>query len=251
MSLAIFFTVLCFKPKTFQNILSCLGLSEEHLYKHRPFPLNANRLITSSVGLRHLNFSRTVFWILLFKSHSLLDFNPLQWYQIDWRTQTPVGRASHVPMLYPGEGPTETKFMSRPTHSCEKSQAIYTALKNTKGLDSPKVNSPGEVGQILVKLKYFSFSMPAAPFSRCPIAHLLTALPQGVSNSSFTYIQLQTGDFRADQTNRSSDHHHAPFTRSTKFWLPKLISPTLQLTSKKQSWWISAIYFRQMPYSSL
>lgn len=153
MSLAIFFTVLCFKTRTFQNILSCLGLPEEHLYKHRPFPLNANRLITSSVGLRHLNFSRTVFWILLFKSHRLLDFNPFQWYQIDWRTQTPVGRASHVPMLYPGEGPTETKFMSRPTHSCEKSQAIYTALKNTKGLDSPKVNSPGEVGQILVKKK--------------------------------------------------------------------------------------------------
>lgn len=119
-------------------------------------------------------------------------------------------------MQYPQRGGRthKDKFLSRPTHSYKTLQAFYTALKNTTGLDSSKVNSPGEVGQILSKLKYLSFSVPAAPFSHCPIAHLLTALPWGVSTSPLTYTQLQAGDFRADQTNPTSVHHHAPFSHS-------------------------------------
>lgn len=102
-------------------------------------------------------------------------------------------------MQYPQRGGRthKDKFLSRPTHSYKTLQAFYTALKNTTGLDSSKVNSPGEVGQILSKLKYLSFSVPAAPFSHCPIAHLLTALPRGVSTSPLTYTHLQAGDFRA------------------------------------------------------
>lgn len=101
MSLAIFFTLFWFKPRVFQNILSSLGLSEEHLYKHWPFSLNAIRVTTSSVGLRNLNISLTVFWVLLFKIQSLLDFNPFQWHRTDWTTQTQGLESSWRPHAVP------------------------------------------------------------------------------------------------------------------------------------------------------
>lgn len=114
MSLAIFFTLFWFKPRVFQNILSSLGLSGEHLYKHWPFSLNAIRVTTSSVGLRHLNISLTVNsrardgWILIHFSDIGLteEHKPKVW------------RAPDVPMLYPGGGPTKTNFCpDQPIHT--------------------------------------------------------------------------------------------------------------------------------------